>query len=148
MTKNSSNLTESELQLLEALRKNARTSVSDLARGLGLSRSTVQTRLQRLEGLGVIAGYTVRLGALWASEQLGAQCLMRVNPRLGAQVLAAAQRVAGVQAIYSVAGEFDLLAQLSCPSAHALDGALDALAAVAGVERTQSCVLLGAKFLR
>jgi DNA-binding Lrp family transcriptional regulator len=151
MVNNSIKLTSlsvGDARLLDTLRKNARASVSDLARALGLSRSTVQMRLQRLESTGVIAGYTLRLGPAWVGEQLGAQSLMRVNPRLSAQVLAAAQRVAGVQALHSVAGEFDLLAQLSCPSAQALDQALDTLAAIDGVERTQSCVLLSAKFVR
>ena len=42
--------------LLEKLRENARAPVAELARGLGLSRTTIQSRLLRLERSGVIAG--------------------------------------------------------------------------------------------
>ncbi|PWG74280.1 AsnC family transcriptional regulator, partial [Enterococcus hirae] len=53
---------DTDKRLLAALAANARASVTDLARRLGLARTTVQTRLDRLESSGAIAGYTVRLG--------------------------------------------------------------------------------------
>ena len=46
--------------LIDLLRANSRESVSELARQLGLSRSTVKDRIARLEKSGVITGYTVR----------------------------------------------------------------------------------------
>jgi DNA-binding Lrp family transcriptional regulator len=141
-------LTDADERLIAALQRNARMSTSDLARALGVSRSTVQARLSRLERSGVIEGYALRLSASVTSGWLHAQSLLRINPRLSAQVIAAAQRVSGVQALHSVAGEFDLLAQLQCPDAPALDAALDAIAAIDGVERTQSSVLLSEKFRR
>ena len=48
--------------LLSLLRTNARTSVVDLAKKLGLSRATVQNRIRRLEDRGVILGYTLLIG--------------------------------------------------------------------------------------
>ncbi|MGO9756089.1 MAG: winged helix-turn-helix transcriptional regulator, partial [Roseiarcus sp.] len=51
---------ESEELLLALLRENARASVASLARRLGVPRTTVQSRIERLERRGVIAGYTVR----------------------------------------------------------------------------------------
>ena len=47
--------------LLNLLRENARASTAELARNLGLSRTTVQSRIERLERGGVVAGYTVKL---------------------------------------------------------------------------------------
>ena len=40
----------------------ARISVATLARKVKVARSTIQARLERLEGSGIIAGYTVKLG--------------------------------------------------------------------------------------
>jgi DNA-binding Lrp family transcriptional regulator len=134
--------------VIELLRQNARLSVTELASRLGLARGTVQARLQRLEQSGVIAGYGLRLHPALSAQRIGAQSLLRVDARLMPQVLAAASRIQGVQAIHSVAGEFDLLAVLSCDSAQALDADLDALAAITGVQRTQTSVLLAAKFNR
>jgi len=48
-------------KLLLALRENARASTAKLARLVGRSRTSVQTRIERLEKDGVIVGYGVRL---------------------------------------------------------------------------------------
>ena len=47
---------ERDHALINLLERNAREPVSSLARKLGLSRSTVQDRLTRLESSGVIKG--------------------------------------------------------------------------------------------
>jgi len=56
-------LTFKDQQVLGALRANARASTTDIAKTLGVSRSTVHKRLERLESEGVIAGYTVQLSS-------------------------------------------------------------------------------------
>jgi DNA-binding Lrp family transcriptional regulator len=48
-------------KLLSALRDNARASTARLARLVGRSRTSVQSRLDRLEREGVIVGYSVRV---------------------------------------------------------------------------------------
>ncbi len=135
-------------RLLDLLGANARASVSDLARALGISRTTVQARIERLERSGVIQGYSVRIHEAAYAGHVRAHSLLRINPKLTAQVVAAAAKVEGLQSLHSVAGEFDLLAQLRCPDAQSLDAALDALAMIDGVERTQSSLLLAQKLLR
>ena len=47
-------ITSQDEKLLAILRTNARASISDLARALNLSRSTVQSRMLKLEETGVI----------------------------------------------------------------------------------------------
>ena len=42
-------LTDAEQALLSLLRENARASTAELARQLGVSRTTVQSRIERLE---------------------------------------------------------------------------------------------------
>ncbi|TGT50689.1 winged helix-turn-helix transcriptional regulator, partial [Mesorhizobium sp. M2E.F.Ca.ET.166.01.1.1] len=54
-------ITEAEQALLTLLRANARASTAELARKLGVSRTTVQSRIERLEQRGIITGYGVRL---------------------------------------------------------------------------------------
>lgn len=55
-------LDETDRKLIALLQDDARTPVLALAKAVGLSRSTVQERLSRLESSGVISQYTVRLG--------------------------------------------------------------------------------------
>ncbi|RYZ69068.1 MAG: winged helix-turn-helix transcriptional regulator, partial [Lysobacteraceae bacterium] len=54
-------LSATDQMLLSMLRENARASTAQIARRLDLSRTTVQSRIERLEREGVISGYTVRV---------------------------------------------------------------------------------------
>ena len=59
---NTMELTRNDRRLIKALQSNARQTISELARALDLSRTTVQKRLAQLESSGVIAGYKLKLG--------------------------------------------------------------------------------------
>ena len=48
-----------DAHILDALAKDARTSVASLARQIGLSSPSVSERIRRLEDAGVITGYTL-----------------------------------------------------------------------------------------
>jgi len=54
-------ITDKDRELLAVLSENARMPTATIARRLGLSRTTVQARIERLEREGIIAGYGVRL---------------------------------------------------------------------------------------
>ena len=53
------NLDPLDRRLLALLQANARASTAELARQLGVARTTVLARLARLERSGVVVGYTV-----------------------------------------------------------------------------------------
>ena len=55
------NLDKLDHLLVAKLREDARAPVAQLARSLGVSRTTVQSRIARLERLQVIRGYSVRV---------------------------------------------------------------------------------------
>lgn len=54
-----SDLDGTDARILHALAANARISVADLARSVGLSAPSVSERLRRLEEAGAIEGYTI-----------------------------------------------------------------------------------------
>src|SRR5262245_30586234 len=60
-TVDESPMDDTDRKLIAMLRENARAPTAVLARRLGLSRTTVQARLERLERSGTISGYGVRL---------------------------------------------------------------------------------------
>ena len=72
--------------LLARLRDNARAPVAELARALGLSRTTVQSRLAKLERNGVIAGYAVKLAGAYESGRVHAFIMLTVEPKQAAAV--------------------------------------------------------------
>ena len=95
-------------KLIALLQDNARLSTVALAKAVGLSRSTVQERLQRLESADVIAQYTVRLGS--AGDPLQAWLFLRYAEGFSCDdVMPLLVDLPAVQLCHSVAGEFDLL---------------------------------------
>lgn len=140
--------TDPDQALLNLLRGNARASTTELARRLGLSRTTVQSRIERLERKGVIAGYSVRLGVEYEKSLIQAHVLITVSPKLAAQVVARLGDIEAVRTVHSVSGSFDMIAVLAAQSMAELDAAIDAIGALEGVERTLSSIILSTRLSR
>lgn len=68
-------------RLLEALDKNARISIADLARLIGLSAQSTSDRVRRLEDTGIVTGFTVRLNPVALGLGIGAY--IRIRPAMG-----------------------------------------------------------------
>ena len=139
---------EIDQRLIESLREDARAPTAKLARDLGLSRTTVQSRLERLERSGVITGYTVRLSEAHERGQIHAHVMMTVAPKNTAGVIAAMRHLPAVRVLQSVSGPFDLMAEVVAPSVADMDAVIDALGHLDGVERTTSSVVLSTKIDR
>jgi DNA-binding Lrp family transcriptional regulator len=137
-----------DTRLIDALRENARAPAAALARSLGLSRTTVQSRLERLERSGVIAGYTVRLSDVHDNGQIHAYVMMTVSHKQAAAVTTAVRRLPAVRALQSVSGPFDLIARAVAPTVAEMDALIDALGALEGVVRTTSSIVLSTKIDR
>ena len=143
----SPNLTEKDEALVALLRANGRESVANLARKLGLSRSSVQDRLRRLESSGAIAGYTVRLAPA-AQAGIRAHVMIEVQPQASAAVIVALKAEPMVDALYTVSGKHDLVALVAARTTERLDTWLDRLAEFDGVLRTDSAIILSTKLDR
>lgn len=139
---------ELDEHLLSRLRDNARAPVAELARALGLSRTTIQSRLARLERSGVIAGYAVRLAGAYEAARVHAFVMLTVEPKQAAAVTSALKRLPGVRRLQSVSGPFDMIASIDADGVRAMDALIDEIGALKGVERTNSSIVLSTKFDR
>lgn len=138
---------EVDRNLIGLLRDNARRPVAELARALGLARSTVQARLDRLEQTGAIAGYALRLGGA-ARARLRATALIAIEPRSGPGVLALLKSLPQVERVHTTSGRWDLLAQIAADTPEELDRTLDRIGETRGVRSSESLVHLATKFDR
>lgn len=138
---------ETDQALLSLLAQNARTPVATLARRLGLARTTVQARLDRLESRGVIAGYTLKLGQS-ARPSIRATVLISLDPRSQPEVLARLRALSHVEHVCTTSGRFDLIATLSAASTEALDETLDRITQAKGVKGSESLIHLSTKIDR
>ena len=141
-------LDDTDRQLFSMLQANAREGTANLARRLGLARTTVVARIARLERSGVIAGYGVRLGARLDATTVRAWCSISVLPKTAPAVLRALEAMAEVEEVSAVSGPFDYLAFLRCASHEQLDALLDKLGQIEGVHQTQPSIVLSRKIDR
>jgi DNA-binding Lrp family transcriptional regulator len=141
-------LDEIDRQLIAALQINARESVATLARQLGIARTTVTSRLARLESSKVITGYGVRLSQRVIDGGLQAYVGIAVQPRSGKEVLRRLSVLPQVQQLCAVSGEFDYVAWLRTDSPGQLDDLLDLIGSIDGVEKTTTSIILSSKIDR
>lgn len=126
-------LDDIDRQLIALLQDNARLSTVALAKAVGLSRSTVQERLQRLESGGVIAQYTVRLGS--GGDPLQAWLLIRYADGFSCDdVMPLLAQLPQVRFCHSVAGEIDLMVLVQAPTPGALADLREAVVSMKGVD--------------
>ncbi len=136
-------LDDKDEALLAALERNARASVVDLARRIGLSRSATQDRLARLERSGAIAGYTVRRGDVDGTEQLRAWLVVHYTAGTKcAELVPHLKRQDGVEAVFSLSGQPDALVEVAVANAGGLERLADRIRAIEGIERVSSHIVL------
>jgi DNA-binding Lrp family transcriptional regulator len=129
-------IADKDRALLALLSENARMPVAELARKLGLSRTTVQARIERLEAESYLSGL------------VRAHLLITIGPKALPGVTAALAAIKEVTTLHSVSGTFDLIAILAAPSILELDRLIDRIGALDGVERTLSSIILSTRISR
>ena len=141
-------LDDTDRALIALLRENARAPTDDLARRLGLSRTTVQSRIERLERQRVIAGYTISVPDEHESSLVRAHVMITLVPKQSAAIEAALRRIPELRVLHSVSGPFDMIAIVAAQSIGELDTLIDRIGALDGVERTTSAIVLSTRIER
>ena len=144
----SPSLDDTDRELLALLQANARESVTTLSKKLGVARTTVIARMERLQTSGVITGYSVRLNQATLEKSLQAYVGLSVAPRAGREVLKRLAKMPEIKLVCSVSGEFDYVAWIRADSPNALDRLLDEIGETEGVSKTTTSVVLAERINR
>lgn len=131
-------------RLIRQLRDDARLPTATLARILGVSRGTVQNRIDRLVEGGVLLGFTVRLRGDVAAAGVRAITSVEVRAADIKVVVAALKRLPDVARIHSTNGRWDLVLEINAPDLSTLDRALHDIRAIKGVSLSETSILLSA----
>ena len=134
--------------LLALLRDDSRTPTAELARKLGLSRTTVQSRMERLQRRRVITGFTVTVPDELEADLVRAHVLITLAPKRSGAIEVALRKIAEGRVLHSVSGPFDLIAIVAATSIGELDALIDRIGALDGVERTTSAIVLSTRIER
>lgn len=129
-------------RLISALRSNARASLAELAKQLGVSRGTVQNRLNRLVEAEVILGFTVRLKSGAAGDRIRAIMMIEVSGKSTRKVVQALRGLPQIHALHSTNGAFDLIAEVDVANLAEFDRLLSSVRSIEGIERSETSLLL------
>lgn len=132
-------------KLLELLTIDGRESTSSLARKLGLSRSTVQDRINRLMDRKIISGFTVKHHPDYAQKLISAHVLLSIDQKYAQQAIGLMKTNQSIKKLYVVSGSYDLIAIIKAPSLEEIDQTLDFICAINGVNKTTTSLVLSAK---
>ena len=135
-------------RLLALLQANARESTATLSRKLGVARTTVQERIARLQRTGTIAGYSVVLRRDPFGQYAEAIAMLSVSHRRQKAVVEALRDFPEIKLCQSVSGDYELLCRIRVVQLEDVQPVLEAMAAIDGVERVRSTVVLSTNFDR
>jgi DNA-binding Lrp family transcriptional regulator len=141
-------LDDLDQKILAALAADSSTSTSRLARRFKVARSTVQARLERMEGNGTIAGYTIKLGETATVRRIRATVLLQVEARATSAIGTRLKAIPEVEIVHTTSGRCDMIVQIAADTTETLDGVLDTVAAIPGVKETETLVHLATKLNR
>lgn len=129
-------------RLISLLRANGRESIVNLAERLQVTRTTVNTRLERLIDSGVIVGFSVRVRDPSASSAVNAIMMIAVEGRNTRDVIRSLRGLPEIAALHTTNGRWDLIAELSCESLAAFDSALGTIRGIDGIRDSETSLML------
>ncbi|MBV8491316.1 MAG: Lrp/AsnC family transcriptional regulator [Candidatus Eremiobacteraeota bacterium] len=136
-------LDELDLQLLDALQDNARSTFAELGLMVGLKAPAVHDRVKRLEQRGYIQRYSAQLDAKRLGLDLTAfvSCYTAPDCRYD-EFTRALGEMPEVTEVHSVAGEETFLIKVVTGSTKHLDDLLARLKKMPGMARTRTTIVL------
>ncbi len=132
-------------RLLSALHRDARASLSELAETLGVTRTTVRSRLQRLKQSGEIVGFTVLTRRDVAQSPVRGLMMLEIEGRGTERTMTRISAMRQVRAVHSTNGSWDLIAEIGTDTLAELDEVLFQIRRMEGVTRSETNLLLSTR---
>jgi Lrp/AsnC family leucine-responsive transcriptional regulator len=143
MDSRSRELDQVDEKILELLTANARRNLADIGAHVNLSPSAVKRRVDRLETLGVITGYTIRVDQSRLGRQLEAFTELRfAGDAKVAEIKGVAESLPEVQAVFTTAGDPDALVWIRVKDVNDLTRVIDLLRRSGRVTGTKTLMVL------
>jgi Lrp/AsnC family leucine-responsive transcriptional regulator len=134
-----------DFEILELLRRDARCSLAEIGRRVSMSSPAVKRRIHRLESLGVITGYTVRVDYSALGRPVDAFTELRfAGSTKVADIKSVADGLPEVEAIYTTAGDPDALVRIRVRDMQDLTRVVDLLRRSGRVTGTKTLMVLDA----
>jgi Lrp/AsnC family leucine-responsive transcriptional regulator len=137
------NLDGTDHEILDLLTRDARRTIADIAEQVSMSAPAVKRRIDRLESLGVITGYTTVVDHTKLGTPLRAFVELRfVGNTKVADIAGVAKGLREVDAVFTIAGDPDALVSLRVRDVSHLVSVIDQLRRTGLVTGTKTLMVL------
>ncbi|MDX1780445.1 MAG: Lrp/AsnC family transcriptional regulator [Thalassovita sp.] len=134
-------LSTTDRRLIAALRDDARASITELAHIVGVSRTTVKTRIDALIAEGRIRKFTIETDSDYR-DQVRAITTIELQGSMSRMVIRALRKIPEVVSIYSTNGAWDLVLEIRSETLPQFDRVLREIRDVKGVLNSETSLLL------
>ena len=136
---------DTDRKLISALRHDARASLSDLALTLGVSRTTVRGRIERLKQSGEIVGFSVVLRGDAARDPVRGLMMIGIEGRGTDRITRQLNGLSAVRAVHTTNGRWDLIVEIGTETLEALDETLTRIRKFDGIASSETSLLLNTR---
>jgi DNA-binding Lrp family transcriptional regulator len=131
---------EIDERIMRLLEENSRMTYVEIGRTVGLSEGAVRNRVQALVSGGVIKRFTIEKSS---THGVRALTMIAVNPGTPTyEVSKMVNQLAGVERIYEVTGEYDIVMVSSGSSIEGINKVIEDVRKIEGVEKTNTIIVL------
>ena len=135
-------LDDLDRRLVGALREDGRAPVAKLAIVLGVSRATVQSRLDRLLASGAVLGFTIRAHEAVDDGSVRAIMLIEVTGKSTTAVIRRLRGLPELQSLHTTNGAWDLIAEIRAATLADFDRVLREVRTIEGVLNSETSIKL------
>jgi len=134
------NVDNIDMKIISFLKEDARVPFTKIAQEIGLSEAAVRKRVERMRDEGIIKKFTVEIET---GERVQALILISVQPSFSnPQVAQAVKKIDGVDQVFEVAGDVDIIAVVSGKNIQEINRQIDDIRRIEGVTKTSSMIVL------
>jgi len=135
-------LDNTDVKIINLLRKNSRVGASEIAEKIKLSVSAVIERIKKLESSGVILGYTLILDNSMIGKDVIAMMSVSIDhPKYNDAFEAAVLQEPHITECHYIAGDFDYLLKVITDNTKSLERILNEIKSVPGVSKTKTSIV-------
>ena len=128
--------------IIAALRHDARASLSDLAARLGVSRTTVRGRIERLRQKGEIVGFTVVMRQDTLSDPVRGLMMIGIEGRGTDKISRQLNGMPELRAVHSTNGRWDVIVEVGTDTLESFDEVLTRIRRLDGIVASETSLLL------
>jgi len=132
-------------RIISLLRHNARAPLSDMAAGLGVTRATVRTRIERLQRAGEIVGFSVVTQGDQSTSAVRGMMMIGIQGRGADWIIRQLRGIPAVTAVHTTNGRWDLIVEIGTETLEKLDEILAVIRRLDGISVSETNLLLATR---